>query len=274
MSTYYTRMILLTALTGYCTWEAIGLLRVGFMTPTDSKLMSKATLLGVASLMPCIAHTHALVFLLGCIGSIYIIYILHTLGELAGHPVDPPTRSITDEIVSSFHISSSFDNSLRAKMMLVTLWVILPLSSAGLLHNSDNGLLLTLLVIFTTAVGENGGLFGGYFLGTTRPFPEISPNKTTEGFACQVLTSVATSIFMVLCTSLSDRYSFSASVFIGLAMGFGGIVGDLLESYVKRIMQTKDAGTTLPGWGGLLDRLDGMIINFPLLFIINMSGLV
>ena len=55
-------------------------------------------------------------------------------------------------------------------------------------------------------------------------------------------------------------------VVTGTLIGMGAIMGDLLESLIKRAFKTKDTGTLLPGWGGVLDRLDSFVGGFPVAY--------
>ena len=55
---------------------------------------------------------------------------------------------------------------------------------------------------------------------------------------------------------------------LGLALGIFGIVGDLFESFIKRAFKKKDTADLLPGWGGVMDRIDGLLLNFALVFYI------
>jgi phosphatidate cytidylyltransferase len=86
----------------------------------------------------------------------------------------------------------------------------------------------------------------------------LSPNKTIGGV---VGAFIGTFLVLTLLGTIS----------IGLliAVAFGGLVGDLLESMVKRDAQVKDAGTWLPGFGGLLDRIDSLLVVLPLAYVIG-----
>lgn len=86
----------------------------------------------------------------------------------------------------------------------------------------------------------------------------MSPNKTIGG---QVGAFIGAFLVLTLLGTIS----------IGLliAVAFGGLAGDLLESMVKRDAQVKDAGTWLPGFGGLLDRIDSLLVVLPLAYVIG-----
>jgi CDP-diglyceride synthetase len=67
-------------------------------------------------------------------------------------------------------------------------------------------------------------------------------------------------------TSRGIPFAPSHSQHIGLALGVVGIIGDLFESFIKRAFKRKDTADWLPGWGGVLDRIDGLLLNFPLAY--------
>jgi len=130
------------------------------------------------------------------------------------------------------------------------------------------GLWLVLYPILTVVVGENTGLVAGALLsrlqgaGAHRPFPTLSPRKTTVGYAAQVAGSALSAAYL----GAPERVCLN--IMLGAAFGVVGAAGDLVESLFKRAHERKDAGAWLPGWGGLLDRLDGILFAFPLTFYI------
>ena len=91
-----------------------------------------------------------------------------------------------------------------------------------------------------------------------RTFTPLSPNKTIGGVVGAFIGA-----FLVL-TLLG-----TISIGLLIAVAFGGLAGDLLESMVKRDAQVKDAGTWLPGFGGLLDRIDSLLVVLPLAYVIG-----
>jgi len=118
------------------------------------------------------------------------------------------------------------------------------------------------LVCFAAAATDVAAWCGGKGLRhlgwACRPLSPLSPNKTVGGVIGAVVGA-----FVVL--TLLGRIS------VGLlfAVAFGGVLGDLLESMVKRQAQVKDAGDWLPGFGGLLDRIDSLLLVLPLAYLLG-----
>jgi len=121
-----------------------------------------------------------------------------------------------------------------------------------------------LLLVWVTWVGETAAYLVGSTLGRRPLAPSISPKKTVEGGLAQLAISplAALAAQMWLGTTLSAL----EAVGLGLALGVVGQVGDLVESALKRSVGAKDAGQLIPGHGGILDRLDGLPFNTPVLF--------
>ena len=118
------------------------------------------------------------------------------------------------------------------------------------------------LVCFAAAATDVAAWCGGKGLRRFRwarhPLSPLSPNKTIGG-----LVGAIVGAFLVL-TLLG-----TISVGLLIAVAFGGVFGDLLESMVKRQAQVKDAGGWLPGFGGLLDRIDSLLLVLPLAYLLG-----
>ena len=119
-------------------------------------------------------------------------------------------------------------------------------------------LLLAMIVVFA---GDTGAYFTGRLLGRHKLYPVISPNKTIEGSVGGLVFSVA-GAFLVRSVWLPEL-GVSGCVLIGTVGGAMGQIGDLVESALKRACGVKDSGRLLPGHGGFLDRLDGLIFAAP-----------
>jgi phosphatidate cytidylyltransferase len=123
--------------------------------------------------------------------------------------------------------------------------------------------LLTLFLIIVFA-GDTGAYYTGRALGRKRLAPRVSPGKTVEGAIGGLLGNSAAALIAHF--TFFPELKIIHAVPLSLAMGFLGITGDLCESMLKRGAQAKDAGSLIPGHGGLLDRLDSMLFNAPLLY--------
>ncbi len=129
----------------------------------------------------------------------------------------------------------------------------------------DRGLWWVILVCLVTWTNDTGAYFVGHALGRHKLLPRVSPGKTWEGFFGGMAFSVA-SAFVVRKLGLPGLGPLDC-VLLGLAAGVVGPVGDLSESLLKRGYGVKDSGFILPGHGGLLDRIDALIFNIPLVYL-------
>ncbi|MEO8074467.1 MAG: phosphatidate cytidylyltransferase, partial [Acidobacteriota bacterium] len=118
---------------------------------------------------------------------------------------------------------------------------------------------------FLVVMGSDvGAYYIGKNLGKHKLAPTISPNKTWEGFIGGILLSI---IFAALSTFLFFReLPLQISIPLAIVMSLVGVGGDLAESAIKRGAGAKDAANILPGHGGLLDRLDSLLFNAPILY--------
>jgi phosphatidate cytidylyltransferase len=94
--------------------------------------------------------------------------------------------------------------------------------------------------------------------------PTISPRKTIEGAAGQLVGSML--VGAALGAWLLPQWSITSAILAGAMLGIVGQIGDLAESVTKRSLGAKDTGGLIPGHGGVLDRLDGLMFNAPALF--------
>lgn len=129
-------------------------------------------------------------------------------------------------------------------------------------------LFLTIAVVIG---GDVGAYFAGRAYGKRKLAPQISPNKTVEGaiggLAFGLLVAaVCKFAFDTFAPALSANLGWAATLIWAPFLAGVGIVGDLVESLLKRDAQVKDTGTLLPGMGGVLDRVDSNLIAFPVMY--------
>lgn len=148
--------------------------------------------------------------------------------------------------------------------MLVFLWVATCGSFAALLLNPNefpnrHGLAYLLAAIVSTAVYDTSCLFIGRAIGK-RKLTAISPNKTWEGL---VGGSVAVLLFCAIVVPLMHPWTETSGIVLGIVVLIVAPIGDLTESIIKRSLNLKDMGRLLPGHGGMLDRVDGLLFVLP-----------
>lgn len=139
-------------------------------------------------------------------------------------------------------------------------------------ENGSRGVFLTLLFIVAVKSGDIAAYFGGRALGRRKLAPRISPGKTWEGFACSFLGAViGVYVFRALLMSslfgLADPFDAPWKPALwAVVLAPLGVVGDLVESCMKRDASVKDSGSLLPGFGGVLDVLDAILIAAPVAY--------
>jgi phosphatidate cytidylyltransferase len=158
-----------------------------------------------------------------------------------------------------------------ATMLFALAYVSWLLGHAILLRDLPGGGALVLFLVVVTWVGESAAYAVGSSIGRHKLAPVVSPGKTIEGSAAQVVGSVGTAVLLKLW--LVPEWSLAYAVAAGVLLGVLGQLGDLAESVIKRSLGAKDTGGLIPGHGGVLDRLDGLLFNVPAFFyFVTASG--
>lgn len=124
--------------------------------------------------------------------------------------------------------------------------------------------LFALLIVWTT---DSGAYFAGRKFGKKKLWPEISPNKTIEGFYGGIAAAIVFAVALNLLFPFADTWI--QLIFVTVAASIIGQFGDLAESAIKRHYHVKDSGTLLPGHGGMLDRFDSLLFVVPLLHFLH-----
>jgi phosphatidate cytidylyltransferase len=126
---------------------------------------------------------------------------------------------------------------------------------------------LTVIVVVAIWASDTFAYFTGRALGKHPLFPRISPKKTIEGSVGGVVGAVVIVAVLKVALEPSLVLSWGDAAVIGLICGALGQLGDLVESMMKRSVGVKDSGRYLPGHGGMLDRIDAMLIAIPLVVL-------
>mgnify|MGYP000862898386 CR=1 FL=1 len=144
---------------------------------------------------------------------------------------------------------------MSATVLLAT-WVPLFAGFSALLIFADHGGERVFTVIATVVFGDIGGYVAGVLFGKHVLAPAISPKKSWEGLAGSLVFGTAAAVLSV--TFLLDKPAW-IGVPLALLLVITGVLGDLVESQVKRDLGIKDMGRLLPGHGGIMDRIDAML---------------
>ncbi|MCL5096452.1 MAG: phosphatidate cytidylyltransferase [Candidatus Omnitrophica bacterium] len=131
-----------------------------------------------------------------------------------------------------------------------------------------NGRYYVLYFVLVTKFSDTGAYVVGSIFGKHKMIPRISPGKTWEGFVGAILTAtIASVLFAGGAASHLSGMDWRHAVILGALLGATAVVGDLVESQFKRQAGVKDSGRIFPGMGGMLDLLDSLLFNAPLMYL-------
>jgi phosphatidate cytidylyltransferase len=163
--------------------------------------------------------------------------------------------------------------------VLMLVYIAFPLTLIPQLWIAEDGTALVLFLFLCVWSGDIAALYVGKRFGKHKFAPKLSPNKTWEGAIASVLASCLFGMGLVL---LGDWYTQQGSTFtrlhttepwwvflvLAIILNAAAQFGDLLESALKRGAGVKDSGTMLPGHGGILDRIDALLLAAPVLWFV------
>lgn len=137
-------------------------------------------------------------------------------------------------------------------------YIALPIMALLWVREQDNGLLLAFWALSLVWATDIGAFFAGRNFGGPKVAPSISPNKTWSGLIGGMFAALFLGWALASYYDLPFQLAMASPVLALLAQ-----VGDFFESWMKRRAGVKDSGTILPGHGGVLDRLDGVVTSLP-----------
>ena len=122
--------------------------------------------------------------------------------------------------------------------------------------------------ILVTKFSDLGAYVTGSLFGKHKMIPRISPGKTWEGFAGAIVISTLISIgFASLARERLPELTLLHATILGIILSSTAVIGDLIESLFKREAGVKDSGRLFPGIGGILDLMDSLLFNAPLMYL-------
>ena len=161
-----------------------------------------------------------------------------------------------------FQLNQLFSYSLHTLIGII--YIGIPVSLSLSIRNEANGFELLAIIIFGVFVTDTFSFFTGKLIGTRKLAPAISPSKTWEGAVGGFLFG---SIFTIYATHIFAVFNnIQLTMLFGFVLAISAQIGDLLESKIKRMAKVKDTGTLIPGHGGVLDRMDSIILTIVVLY--------
>jgi len=125
-----------------------------------------------------------------------------------------------------------------------------------------------LYFVLITKFSDTGAYAVGSLIGRHKMIPRVSPGKTWEGFGGAIFASALASVLFVhFFKSRMPEMTRLHAMILGIVLSVGAVVGDLIESIFKREAGVKDSGRFFPGIGGILDLLDSLLFNAPIMYL-------
>jgi phosphatidate cytidylyltransferase len=175
--------------------------------------------------------------------------------------------AVTFVVLVAWRLPGGADGYVRDVTASVFALIYLPLMAmfVALMLARADGDRRALLFIIMTVCSDVGGYFAGISIGRHPMAPTISPKKTWEGLA-------GSTVFCLAGGAIGLPALLHGQLWQGLLLGAAAVaaatLGDLTESMIKRDLQIKDMGTLLPGHGGILDRIDSLLIMAPVVWLL------
>jgi len=218
----------------------------------------------------------------GVIGGVLLMIgtFLNVTGQLGSHGSPARVNDFETSFLILFVLGlclrqlMSRDNTSGISAIAVTLlglmyvpWLLNFLQKISYFPGVE-GKYFLLYFILLTKFSDMGAYVVGSLIGRHKMIPRISPGKTWEGFAGAILVSTGASLVFVhfLGSHMAGMNPYHAVV-LGIILSSTAVIGDLIESLFKRECGAKDSGNALPGIGGVLDLLDSLLFNAPIMYL-------
>lgn len=141
------------------------------------------------------------------------------------------------------------------------------LSFQWFLRTETFGMEYIFLLYSSVWTADSMAYYIGTYIGKNKLFPAVSPNKTIEGAFGSIVGGVLGAVIINVVFNIPDL-TLAGSAVIGAILGMATLTGDLIESMFKRDADVKDSGNVIPGHGGILDKIDGLLVAGPALYFI------
>ncbi|WP_375423513.1 phosphatidate cytidylyltransferase [uncultured Friedmanniella sp.] len=161
--------------------------------------------------------------------------------------------------------SEGFVRDVAASMLTIGYVPLLGSFAALILATPSDGVARTVTFLLVVVMNDTGGYIAGVLFGRHPMAPRISPKKSWEGFAGSVVFGTVAAVCM---TVFGLHAPWWVGVILGVCLVAVATCGDLIESMLKRDLGIKDMSSFLPGHGGVMDRLDSLLVAAPVAWVI------
>lgn len=209
------------------------------------------------------------------------------IGTALAFAVTLPNFPVEDQlpVLSALTLVLFLWNGFRAPLIQVLpdtaqglfglIYIAYPLTLIPLLWSKENGPTLVLFLMLCVWVGDTAALYVGRAIGKRKLAPRLSPGKTWAGSIASIAGSVLIALALAEAANALNAHGnvllhisepLWQTLVLAAILNIAAQLGDLLESAIKRGAGVKDSGTMLPGHGGVLDRIDALLIAAPVLW--------
>lgn len=259
-------------------WE----LRVDFATAGLHIPVATLWLCSAATLLATYYSPHHIMTLALCImGTLLLVALSATMKLSLGNRLSLAVADKLSHTDAGARLESSFNhergehNHSRLSHVAVSLFTVLyiPLLAGCLIIPLTFGghpVAHAIMLVFLPALSDTGGLFAGAWLGKHKLSPRISPKKSVEGLVGSMLFAMVGAFAVFACTYDGTTWAtrWWVPIVMGVMVGVVGTFGDLCASMLKRDIGIKDMGHLLKGHGGVMDRVDSILISAPFIAIL------
>ena len=161
--------------------------------------------------------------------------------------------------------AEGYVKDVAASMLTIAYVPLLGSFAALILAAPADGVARTVTFLLVVAMNDTGGYVAGVLFGKHPMAPKISPKKSWEGFAGSMVFGIDAAVLM---TVLGLHAPFWIGILLGVCLVSVATCGDLVESMIKRDLGIKDMSSFLPGHGGVMDRLDSLLLAAPVAWVI------
>ncbi|MFC0266043.1 phosphatidate cytidylyltransferase [Alloscardovia macacae] len=274
---FYAQIFLWLVIAFVCValWELrIDFATIGIRIPIVALwIMTVGTFLAIYYIP--VRSSHTVVAAIGCVLTAAVVSLVATIKRENHYRVERAVAKKMGALEEDFESCSHHDYRLThvGASLLAVFYVTVLASFIVLPLTRDHPVAFEFMILFLPSLGDIGGLTFGAAFGKHKLSPRISPKKSVEGLIGSVLFAVLGAVGIGFFTYDTDTLvrHLPALLIMGVCVGIVGLFGDLCASMLKRDMGLKDMGHILAGHGGVLDRVDSILMCAPVICMFVMA---